>query len=122
MACDIGAFEGSGATPVCGNGIVESGEQCDDNNLMDNDCCSSTCQTEDLGDTSCGIGACMVTVDQCVDGIPQTCTPGTPGAETCNGLDDDCDGFVDDTPSGVGQNCSTGQPGVCSAGTTVCAS
>ncbi|MCE9625233.1 MAG: DUF4215 domain-containing protein [Deltaproteobacteria bacterium] len=31
------------ATPVCGNGIVETGEQCDDGNLKDNDACSSQC-------------------------------------------------------------------------------
>ncbi len=29
--------------PICGNGIVEAGEQCDDGNLKDNDTCSSKC-------------------------------------------------------------------------------
>ena len=33
-------------SPVCGNGIIESGEQCDDGNLVDGDGCSSTCQIE----------------------------------------------------------------------------
>lgn len=32
--------------PVCGNGQVESGEQCDDGNKTNGDGCSSTCQTE----------------------------------------------------------------------------
>src|SRR5262249_4989754 len=32
--------------PVCGNGIVEPGEQCDDNNTVNGDGCSSTCQFE----------------------------------------------------------------------------
>ena len=32
--------------PVCGNGIVESGEQCDDGNTVDGDGCSSTCTIE----------------------------------------------------------------------------
>ena len=27
----------------CGNGIIDDGEQCDDGNDEDNDCCSSTC-------------------------------------------------------------------------------
>lgn len=31
---------------ACGNGIVESGEQCDDSNAVSGDGCSSTCQTE----------------------------------------------------------------------------
>jgi cysteine-rich repeat protein len=33
----------------CGNGFVESGEQCDDGNLSNGDCCSSTCQYEANG-------------------------------------------------------------------------
>src|SRR5262249_33963381 len=32
--------------PVCGNGVVESGEQCDDGNTTDGDGCSHDCQTE----------------------------------------------------------------------------
>ena len=30
--------------PVCGNGVVEAGEQCDDGNTADGDGCSSTCR------------------------------------------------------------------------------
>ncbi len=36
-------------TSVCGNGIVELGEQCDDNNSINGDGCSSTCQIEIAG-------------------------------------------------------------------------
>ena len=32
---------------VCGNGILESGEQCDDGNINDGDGCSSICQTKE---------------------------------------------------------------------------
>jgi len=32
--------------PVCGNGIVEGNEQCDDGNTLDGDNCSSSCQWE----------------------------------------------------------------------------
>ncbi len=46
--------------------------------------------------TSCGMGACQRTVQRCVGGLPNTCTPGTPVAETCNGLDDNCNGTPDD--------------------------
>jgi hypothetical protein len=31
-----------------------------------------------------------------VGGVPQTCVPGTPTAEVCNGVDDDCNGVIDD--------------------------
>ncbi len=32
--------------PLCGDGTVDGGEQCDDGNLLNNDGCSSTCQDE----------------------------------------------------------------------------
>jgi cysteine-rich repeat protein len=32
-------------TPVCPNGVMESGEQCDDGNMNNGDACSNTCQT-----------------------------------------------------------------------------
>lgn len=31
---------------ICGNGLIEEGEQCDDGNLNDNDGCNSTCKKE----------------------------------------------------------------------------
>jgi hypothetical protein len=43
-----------------------------------------------------------------------------PQAETCNGVDDDCDGMVDEGNPGGGTSCATGQLGVCGAGTTAC--
>jgi len=36
----------SPSIPVCGNGIIESGETCDDGNIASGDGCSATCQTE----------------------------------------------------------------------------
>ncbi len=41
-----------------------------------------------------------------------------PKAETCNGLDDDCDGKVDQNLSG--QQCDTGKKGPCKKGTLQC--
>jgi hypothetical protein len=34
-------------------------------------------------------------VQNCVGGMSQSCSPGTPSPETCNGIDDNCDGIVD---------------------------
>src|SRR5690606_26885041 len=45
---------------------------------------------------TCGLGECSRSVQRCVGGLPQTCTPGTPVAETCNGRDDNCNGTPDD--------------------------
>ena len=35
-------------SPVCGNGILEPGEECDDGNLISGDGCSSDCKKEDI--------------------------------------------------------------------------
>ncbi len=77
-------------------------EVCD---LLDNDCDGSV--DEDLGTTTCGIGACVATVDNCVAGAVQTCIPGEPEAEVCDMIDNDCDGELDEelgtTTCGVGE-------------------
>ena len=62
-------------------------------NGLDDDCEGGT--DEDLGTTTCGIGACERTVANCVDGEVRVCDPGAPTPEVCNGLDDDCDGQTD---------------------------
>jgi cysteine-rich repeat protein len=31
-------------TPLCGNGDLDAGEECDDGNRLDGDCCSATCE------------------------------------------------------------------------------
>jgi hypothetical protein len=48
--------------------------------------------------TTCGAGACMGDVQRCVGGSPAMCTMGTPMAEICNGVDDDCMSGVDNGP------------------------
>jgi hypothetical protein len=66
-----------GATEVC-NGV-------------DDDCDSSI--DEGLGSTSCGVGACLRNVQNCLNGIVQVCSPGSPGTEICgNSIDEDCNG------------------------------
>ena len=68
-------------------------------NGLDDDCDGLI--DEDLGTTTCGVGECQVTVQNCVDGVPQICVPKTPGVEspeagTCaDSKDNDCDGLTD---------------------------
>ena len=57
--------------PECGNGMVETGEQCDDGNLVDGDGCDSQCFTEVTGPV-CGDGL-VEAPEECDDG---NTTPG----------------------------------------------
>jgi cysteine-rich repeat protein len=58
--------------PVCGNGSVEIGEQCDDGNTAGGDGCSASCQNEGGGGGPvCGNGA-VDTGEQCDDGNTTT--------------------------------------------------
>ena len=54
------------------------------------------CTNVNPGTITCGQGICTRTVNQCVNGAPNTCVPGSPQTETCNDLDDNCNGVVDD--------------------------
>ena len=54
----------AGPCPVCGNGVVESGEECDDGNISGGDCCSPSCQFDSLG-TPCPSDSDVCTTDQC---------------------------------------------------------
>ncbi|MCU0304887.1 MAG: hypothetical protein MUC56_12615 [Thermoanaerobaculales bacterium] len=38
------AFGAGQAAAQCGNGVLDAGEQCDDHNTRDDDCCTSTCE------------------------------------------------------------------------------
>jgi hypothetical protein len=69
---------------VCGNGVVESGEECDPGT-------TTTCTT------SCGSVGRVTCSDACVAG---PCVP--PVLEVCNGADDDCDGRIDEGVFGQG--------------------
>ncbi|MDX2011241.1 MAG: MopE-related protein, partial [Myxococcaceae bacterium] len=109
-------MEEDAGTPVVD--CVPATEVC---NGLDDDCDGEV--DEALPAAECGVGACRRTVPTCVNGAPQTCTPGMPKAESCNGLDDDCNGAVDEnlmpTTCGVGEcaavsaTCAMGRPVAC---------
>jgi cysteine-rich repeat protein len=90
------------AAATCGDGVLEPpDEQCDDGNVVDGDCCSSTCQFEIVG-TSCPDDTNPCTTDLCDGGGTCVHAAGNAGtlcraavgqcdlAETCTGIDTDC--------------------------------
>ena len=75
---------------------INPGAPEDCNGIDDN--CDGTTDDVPTSETSCGVGACVAYGTlSCVAGAwADDCTPGTPTAEVCNGVDDDCDGIPDE--------------------------
>ena len=100
---------GAAPTEVCGDGLdndcdgvidqAEAGCDCDER--TDQPCYSGPPQT-------LGVGACAGGVMDCVDGAWDTCVgERLPAIELCNGLDDDCDGRVDEGALTACGDCTT---------------
>ena len=52
---------------ACGDAVLNPGEECDDGNTKDGDCCSATCEI-DADDTPCEDGEACSTGDRCAGG------------------------------------------------------
>ena len=128
--CGVGVCSGNTGERTCRDGVwgVDScdpfagatAETCDG---LDNNCNGSV--DEDLTQTtSCGVGACAATgIETCSNGswVGDTCVAGAPVAETCDNVDNDCDGSVDEdltqaTTCGVGACAGNSGVATCTAG------
>ena len=125
ISCGLGICENS--VPECIDGVPQEcapldlavEDVCDGS---DNDCDGDT--DEDLPDLTCGHGPCFNTVPGCTDGVIPQCVPLDMAAEEiCDGIDNDCDGPIDEelgeTMCGTGAcentmaNCANGAPQAC---------
>lgn len=104
----------------CVGGIGPEEEVC---NGLDDDCDGDIDEDDPGGGAPCGsdVGACRPGTIHCVGGS-LVCVGGVePTDEICNGIDDDCDGDVDEGNPGGGLLCGIDE-GECEPGLTWCSS
>ena len=93
-------------TSVCGNGLVEAGEECDDGNTNNCDACSNACSLV----SGCGDGV-VCGGEQCDDGNTTSCDGCSATCTTESGLR--CgDGSMN---AACGEQCDPPAPGQCDA-------
>ena len=122
--CELGALACTDGELTCVGERGATDERC---NGLDDDCDGPIDEGDPEGGAACGTdtGECTAGATRCVGGA-LTCEGGVgPSMEICNGLDDDCDGVIDDgIPVGAPCGTDTGecQPGrnVCRDGALVC--
>jgi len=87
--------------PVCGNGIIETGEECDGG-----DCCNSICKIRQQG-FECRLAAGECDITEVCDGVSATCPADQLYGNThpCNETIGFCDARIENTCSGTDVHC-----------------
>jgi len=111
QVCDVSGMWG----PCVGEVKPKSKELC---NLVDDDCNG---MADDMGTTTCGVGACQVSVATCENGVLNPCVPNAPTLEVCDGIDNNCNLQVDETFPDNNKVCDVpGKFGPCVTGKKAC--
>ncbi|MFH1099061.1 MAG: MopE-related protein, partial [Candidatus Uhrbacteria bacterium] len=107
------------------SGRGPSAETCDGtdqdcNGLTDDTPAGCACVNGTTQTCSVTRGVCRAGVQRCNNGAWSVCDGVLPTPETCNILDDDCDGATDEDFPGLGNDCGVGR-GICArVGTVIC--
>jgi RHS repeat-associated protein len=127
-SCGVGACAATGSTSCVDGQVVDSCQAtsaasadatC---NGVDDDCDGSIDEDFAPAATACGVGACGASGStSCVEGqVLDSCQAGTPAVAdvTCDGVDDDCDGAIDEDFAPLATSCGVGA--CAAAGATSC--